>query len=175
MHCFLSMYLVSLWVHLCESHPISLRPHTLRHELGCVSTWWIVSYYRHCVVLLTKWCCFKRCAACWLRPGCGVVSACVVLFQAQCGPVEGIVLSSWGYCPRPTYVCLFMLLVSLSGQRQFHATRPPRSHSHSPLTSALSLRSHAEEWACLCVCVCVCSRDTEGESICVRVIDIHCL
>lgn len=68
----------------------------------------------------------------------------VVLFQRALycfrpivGAAEGIVLPSWGYCP--TLMCLFMLLVSLSGQPQFYATRPPCSHSHSPPTPGLLL------------------------------------
>lgn len=62
------------------------------------------------------WCCSPSGVAssfapvlCWLRPGHGVVTACVVLFQAQCAVVEGIVLSSRGHCPSLMYVCLFML------------------------------------------------------------------
>lgn len=157
-------------VHLCAAHPILQRPHTLRHELSFVSTWWIVSHCGHCVVLLTEWCCFKlRPVPCWLRPGYGVISACVVLFQSQCGVVEGIVLSSRGYCPGLMYVCLFMLQASLSGRRQFHATGPPRSHSRSPLTSALLLRSQAK----VCVCVCMCVVETRRERVCVCVCDWH--
>lgn len=64
----------------------------------------------HCVVLLTERCYFKH------RIGCAVVLACVVLFQAQCVGMEGIVLSSRGYCPRLMYACLFMLQASLSGR-----------------------------------------------------------
>jgi len=98
-------------------HPIIQRPHTLRHELSCVSTRQIVSLTPTTACIVTKWCCSKLCPVpCWLRPCSDVVSACVVLFQAQCGVVEGIVLSSQGYCPGLMYVCLFMLQASLSGR-----------------------------------------------------------
>ncbi len=167
---------------LVHLHAAQLRPHTLRHELRRVSTWWIVSHCRHCVVLLTEWCCFKLCPVpCWLRPGYGVVSACVVLFQAQCGVVEGIVLSFRGYCLRVMYVCLFMLQASLSGRRQFHATGSSRSHSRSPLTSALLLQSRAEVcvcvcvWVCECECVCVSVVKTQWERLCVYVGDWHAM
>lgn len=148
-------------VHLCASDPILQRPHTLRRKLSCVSTvWWIVSHCRHCVVLLTEWCCFKLCPVpCWLRPGHTVVSACVVLFQTQCEVVEGIVRSPPRYCPGLMYVCLFMLQASLSGRWQFRAMGPLRSHSRSPLTSALW-----PGWG-----VSVCGRDTEEESVCLSV------
>ena len=99
---------------------------------------------------------FARAASCWLRPCCGVVSACVVLFQAQCGVVEGIVLSARLYCPGLMYVCLFMLQASLSERWQVHATGPRRSHSGWPLTSSLSLL-----WARL--------------NLCPSVIDMQCL
>ena len=126
----------------------------------------MVSLGRHCMVLLTKWCCSKPFPAYWLRPGHGVVSACVVLFQAQRGAAEGIVLSSCGYCPRLTYTCLFILLVSLSGQRQFHAMGPPCSHSHSTLTSALSLQSQAEESVHMCVRACMLEMQRWKSSVC---------
>lgn len=113
--------------------PISPRPHTVRHELGCVSTWWIVSHCGHCCGRArpgavassfaqhvglgpAPWCCFSVC--------------CIVSGPLWGGAAERIVLPSWGYCPTP--MCLFMLLASLSGQPQFHATRPPRSHSRRP-------------------------------------------
>lgn len=40
-------------------------------------------------------------------------------FRAQCGAAEGIVLSSWGYCPRLMYVRLFTLLGNLSEHGRF--------------------------------------------------------
>lgn len=112
---------------------ISPRPHTVRHELGCVSTWWIVSHCGHCCGRArpgavassfaqrvglgpAPWCCFSVC--------------CIVSGPLWGGAAERIVLPSWGYCPTP--MCLFMLLASLSGQPQFHATGPPRSHSRRP-------------------------------------------
>lgn len=98
--------------------------------------------HRAVVLLTEQWCCFKlQPLPCWLRIGCAVVLASVVLFQAQCVGLEGIVLSSRGYWPRPMYMSLFMLLVSLSAWWQFHTTGSPHSHSHSPLTSALMLQS----------------------------------
>lgn len=114
-----------------------LRPHTLRPELGCVSTWWIVSHCRHCVVLLAARCCFKLWPACWLRPGCGVVSACVVLFQAQCGAVERIVLSSRGYCPG--LICVYAL-IHVTGQfvRTATVSRYETSSFPQSFTSDLS-------------------------------------
>lgn len=86
-------------------------------------------------------------------------------FRPIVGAAEGIVLPSWGYCP--TLMCLFMLLVSLSGQPQFYATGPPCSHSHSPPTSGLLLQRQAfEERVCVRACVCMYARLCAAEEIC---------
>lgn len=84
-----------------------------------------------------------------LGPARGVISATVVLFQAHCGgAAKRIVLPSWGYCP--TSMCLFMLLASLSGQPQFHATRPLVPTVVGPPTSDPSLPNQAGECVHLC-------------------------
>lgn len=132
--------------------PISARPHTVRHELGCVSTWWIVSHCGHCCGRArpgavassfaqrvglgpAPWCCFSVC--------------CIVSGPLWGGAADRIVLASWGYCPTP--MCLFMLLASLSGQPQFHATGPPRSHSRpAPRHRARCFQTRR---ANVCVCV----------------------
>lgn len=70
---------------------------------------------------LGRRCCSELGPACWLRPGppCCFSHCCIV--PARCGgAAQRIVLPSWGHCPTP--MCLFMLLLSLSGQPRFYAT-----------------------------------------------------
>lgn len=94
--------------------PISPRPHTVRHELGCVSTWWIVSHCGHCCGRArpaavassfaqhvglgpAPWCCFSVCC---------IVSGPLwgVLRSALCSLLGGIVplrcacLCYWPVC-----------------------------------------------------------------------------
>lgn len=151
---------------LHKSHPISLRPHTVRHELGCVSTWWIVSHCRHCTALLAQRCCFKLRPACWLRPVCGVVSACVVLFQAHCG-------GCGGYCaPFLGVLSHTDVLVYVTGQFFRTATVLRYETPLFPQSFTSDTRSIASKpgfWR-VCVCararVCMHASSCVGEEIC---------
>lgn len=135
---------------LCTSSNRAWRPHALRLELSCVSTWWIISHRSHCVVLLAEWCCFKlRPVPCWLRPGCDVVLACVVLFQAQCGAVGVIVLSSCGLLSQAA-VCV---LVYVTGQfvRTVTVSRYGTSAFPQPFTFDLSFVAPEFETESVCL------------------------
>lgn len=85
-------------------------PHALRHKLDSVSNRSLTSpgggiVRRSSSFFAVSLSLFPTCRL-WLC----YFSVCRIVLGPQRGAAEGIVLSSWGYCPGLMYACLFMLL-----------------------------------------------------------------